>query len=295
MTEVAEATALQQQLYQEQNPDGGWGFHGGSSWTEPTALALLALSAQNAGDQVLLARGYQWLIGSQRHDGGWAPQSGVHVTTWVTSLAALALLQGERPAALPAAFDWLKGQVKAPDSPAQRLLKRLLNGSITPDVGAGCSWFPGTAAWLYPTAMAALTFSRGATLFKNNDLEMLGRKGEAYILSRRCRDGGWNHGGSRYLSDQAFSYPEMTGVALLALDHADPDELRYPLKRATALSQAPLSSEGSSWLRMALTKHKQPAIECASHFPCRTTRDVALRLLALSAGNRRNILVYPHS
>ncbi len=296
MTRVAEAGVLQQQLYRMQNPDGGWGFHGGSSWTEPTALAILALGAQSEGSKSeILLQGYQWLDRSQRNDGGWAPQPGVDVSTSVTSLAALAYLQGERFAKLPAALNWLKGQVKTPESPVGRLIKRLHNSSISPEMGAGSSWFPGTAAWLYPTAMAVLTFWRAASRTDDKDLRILGQNGEAFILLRRCRDGGWNHGGSHYLSEDAFSYPEMTGVALLALEHVNPNELRYPLKRAAAFLQAPSSSEGLSWLQMALAKHNVPTTECTSQFPCRTTRDMALRLLALSASSPRNILVCPHS
>ena len=295
MTTVAEARNLQQQLYAAQNPDGGWGFHGASSWTEPTALALIALHAQTeANDEEALSRGYRWLVRSQRRDGGWSPQPGVNVSTWVTSVAALALLQAKRYSALPAALDWLKGEVKAPDSPVQRLIKRLQYGSISPEIGAGSSWFPGTAAWLYPTAMAVLTFLRASSQLNEKALQELGRKGEDYILSRRCRDGGWNHGGSRYLSEDAFSYPEMTGVALLALEHVDADQLHYPLKRAAAFLQSPNSSEGSSWLQMALVKHQEPITACATSLPCRNTRDIALRLLALSASSPRNILVCTH-
>ncbi len=296
MTTVAEARALQQQLCQMQNPDGGWGFNGGSSWTEPTALALLALSAHVDGTKgEILSGGYQWLDRSQRHDGGWAPQPGVDVSTWVTSLVTLALLLRQPSPKLSAALACLKGQVKAPESPVQRLVRRLQTGPVWPEIGGASSWFPGTAGWLYPTAMAALAFSRVGSQAKDKEAQALGLNAEAYILSRRCRDGGWNHGGSRYLSEDAFSYPEMTGVALLALEHVDPDELRYPLKRAATFLQSPNSSEGHSWLRMALVKHNWPPTECESPFPCRTTRDKALRLLALSASSPRNILVCPHS
>src|SRR5579864_8985336 len=77
-------SALVTSLLQAQNPDGGWPYQGGSSWTEPTALSLLALGARPE-----CTHGYAWLAARQRPDGGWSPQPPVDQTTWVTSLVAL--------------------------------------------------------------------------------------------------------------------------------------------------------------------------------------------------------------
>src|SRR5438105_7360766 len=72
-------------LVQAQNSDGGWPYRKGTSWTEPTVLAILALGNDNPAS----SRGLAWLRGGQRSDGGWPPQAGVEQATWVTSLVAL--------------------------------------------------------------------------------------------------------------------------------------------------------------------------------------------------------------
>jgi hypothetical protein len=71
-----------------QNPDGGWPYHKGGSWTEPTVYALLAHQAGRTtapGSAGALA----WLGAAQQNDGGWTPRPPVDQSTWVTALAAM--------------------------------------------------------------------------------------------------------------------------------------------------------------------------------------------------------------
>src|SRR6266581_2177084 len=58
-------------LADRQNPDGGWGYHrGGSSWTEPTSYALLALAADGLAGEGGVRRGLSWLASQQRAEVG---------------------------------------------------------------------------------------------------------------------------------------------------------------------------------------------------------------------------------
>lgn len=113
----------------------------------------------------------------------------------------------------------------------------------------------------------------------------------AYLLSRRCQDGGWNHGGTQFRSAAAFSYPEMTGMALLAIPAADPHP-GHTLSLAGQMFRHPGSSEAQSWLRLALYKHGRCAeAELPGSLLCRTPRDLCLRLLAVCASGPRNKLM----
>lgn len=290
---MAEAEELQLQLLKAQNSDGGWGYGNGSSWTEPTAFALLALQARNV-TSATLEQGYAWLTRAQRSDGGWPPKPSVAVSTWVTSLAALALSDTEWVAQrLNRAVQWLISQSKPQPGVIERLAYRVRGMPVPIQPSGGSPWFPGTAAWIGPTTMSVLALCEAAR--KNHDAELISRVREAreYILSRRCRDGGWNHGGSKYRSESATSYPEMTGMALLALDHVPNAELNVSLKQAQALLRSPGSMEALSWLQLGLTR--QGASVDASNdrrgLTCRTTRDMSLRLLALAGKTATNKLL----
>src|SRR5579875_1585598 len=117
---MSEAAALQRQLLLAQNRDGGWSYGRGSSWTEPTAFALLALRAHQVRDRSVNL-GLEWLRRTQRADGGWAPQPGVDTSTWVTSVASLALSDCESAAAnYRRGIHWLAGQVQPPGTAAGR-------------------------------------------------------------------------------------------------------------------------------------------------------------------------------
>ena len=289
---MAEAEALQRQLLEAQNPDGGWGYvNGSSSWTEPTALSVLALEAQGLKREAF-QHACRWLMRTQRSDGGWPPNASVPTSTWVTSLAALALFENGLAADQHhRAIGWLLGQMQPPLNPVAELVLRFRSAVLPPEPQGGSPWFPGTAAWIAPTALSILALSQadcrnGPSPFTSSVLTA-----RQYILSRRCRDGGWNHGGSRFLAENATSYPEMTGMALLALAGVPDSELVRPLKIAEAQLAQATSNEARCWLQLALKRHNVPFTESRAELPCRSTRDIALRLLALAGDSPRNGLI----
>jgi hypothetical protein len=292
---MSEAQTLVAKLIASQNPDGGWPYHKGISWSEPTAFVLLALQSDPT-PQALSARqaALRWLLSQQKSSGGWSPNPDVAECTSVTSVATLALLSQDShpsvPDKLDSALAWIASQVYPDDLSLSLLLSKALH--LPPAHAPGSvAWYPGTAGWVTPTALSALTLLRAAQQRNRPDLKELADQSCAYLLSRRCMDSGWNHGGSSTRSEDAISYPETTGLALLALRAASVSLPAQSVALATRFAAQPGSIEGLSWIQLAL-ESPADSIPDPPQIPLpRTTRDCALRLLLLQARQRRNVFL----
>jgi len=273
-----------------QNPDGGWPYGKGGSWTEPTVYALLAyqagqISPPRIGDAV------NWLARAQQPDGGWAPRGSVDESTWVTALVALLPPEAIGAQRHARAVEWLLGQ-RGAESSRLWMWHDLVRDGKLPDGPRLCGWpwFPGTSAWVTPTSLGILALKKcywrkpSAALRERIDLA------QAFLRSRRCADNGWNHGSARALGYNSDSYPETTGQALLALAGTDTARLEASIRLAQQFLQEHRSSAGAAWLRLGLLAHQQiPA--GAPLLPCRTVPDLALNFLADTAEQGRNVFV----
>ena len=160
----------------------------------------------------------------------------------------------------------------------------------------GWPWFPGTAAWVVPTAMTVLALGALRKKETSPELEQRLVSGRNFLLSRACRDGGWNHGSSRALGYESDSYPETTGVALLALPGQSASALAAALSTASRHLRSCRSHSGASWLQLGLLAHGRSSVEVraavrADRYPVRALPDAALALLAESAHQGRHIFV----
>lgn len=240
-----------------QNADGGWGaVPGGVSWTEPTAWSLLALHGAQSAPAAAVSRGVAWLRRSQMASGGWAAGPGVGAESWVGALVALlgpeTLGAAEHARALEAV---VRGAEQAPTR--TELVRRWMLGQ-KPAAGPparGWAWVPGTASWLMPTAVSMLALRK----YGAGTEEML-TAARNYLLARQCADGGWNHGSSRALGYEGASYPETTGLALVALRGEKGAAVARALAAAERQAIRCQTYEGACWLRLALHVHGREAV-----------------------------------
>jgi hypothetical protein len=209
-------------LRDQQNEDGGWGFHPeAESRVEPTCWALLALMqvASTAADREILERGLQYLRSAQLPDGSWPAAPGEKAGCWVTSLACWVLLR-EGNGAVEAGLEWLCRDWPRDSSLWQRILRRFTSErSISPqnDAYRGWGWTPRTSSWVEPTSFALILFREAS----ERALPPGGRKrqqlAEAMLYDRMCPGGGWNCGNPRVYGIPGEPLVIPTVWALLAL------------------------------------------------------------------------------
>src|SRR5581483_2658989 len=243
-------------LVSKQNPDGGWPYVRGGSWTEPTVYAVMALLA--AGEKEPAMRGIKWLRAARRRDGGWPPRMEIDQSTWVTGLVTM-LPPDELGRELhDGAIDWLLGTQGKETTRIYRLREWLL-GMPTPveQDYPGWPWVPGTAAWVGPTSIAILALRKEILRRPSDEAKARIRDGQKYLLSRMCKEGGWNHGSSNALGYAAHPYPETTGMALLALRGVNHPKVKQAIDVARRFLTECRSADALNWLRLGLRAHDQ--------------------------------------
>jgi len=275
-----------------QNADGGWPYHKGGSWTEPTVYALLAKRA--AGISVPASdKAAAWLSAAQRSDGGWAPRTSVDQSTWVTALVTLLAPEVVGADRHARGLDWLRGLTGRDSSPFFRWRELVVTGKLIPSVeGIGWPWFPGTSAWVSPTSLGILALRKCYARQPSTRLRERIETAQRFLFDRRCADGGWNYGSKHAVGYDLDSYPETTGQALLALAGTDPGKLKDSFNLAQRFLREHRSSGGAAWLRLGLLAHQQlPAGAPIFTMPCRTLPDTALTVIAQAAEQGYNVFL----
>jgi hypothetical protein len=283
-----------------QNPDGGWGAtRGRSSNTETTSLAVGALHAiaqQSLADRVL--RGTLWLSGHQNANGSWRLNDVATAGSWTTALAIVALSpfpehrtrvidasrwltaqEGSKPGILAELILWATGR-----SNVNRLNRDLV----------GWSWVPNSFSWVEPTSYALIALKKARAFLTETKAGARIRQGEALIYDRMCTGGGWNYGNSKVLDYALWPYPDITAVALIALQDRSRDQAtQESLQILRNTAEEANSGLASTWTAICLdlygedTKpwHKRIQKQFGETGFLGETKTLALALLALSGNS----------
>jgi hypothetical protein len=276
----------------KQNRDGGWPYLRGSSWTEPTAYAVLALLA--AGETEPARRGLSWILANQRPDGGWPPQAGVDRSTWVTALVALLPPEYLGARAHAGAIAWLLETTGRESTTTYRLREWLLGNPRPPEQEfPGWPWIPDAAAWVSPTSLAVLALDKEYRRRPSPAIRARIDSGRRFLLARMCQEGGWNHGSVHALGYESRPYPETTGMALAALRGVRSPATELGLTLAQRFLGECRSADALNWLRLGLLAHGQlPAGYCHPlEIADRTLPDSSLGLLVAEAAKGRDLFL----
>jgi len=217
---IEEAVQL---LLDQQNADGGWGaVKGRVSNTESTAFAVMALaSLQRKELQGKVAVGLDWLARHQNSDGSWRLNDVATSGSWSTATAILCLsmfperrdraLQGARWALtqegsslgwLGSLVMWFTGQKDV--------------NKVNMDL-KGWPWASGSFSWVEPTSYFLIGLKRLRFALGGTNVDDRIRQGELMIYDRVCEEGGWNYGNSKVYGEALWPYPDITALALIAL------------------------------------------------------------------------------
>jgi hypothetical protein len=265
-----------------QQSDGGWAYSTNASWTEPTCYATLALRCAG-GPQQAVCRASEWLARRQRKDGGWSPGPAVEESTHVTSLSVLALSdQAGYEDVAERAVHWLLLRAGAESSIWARMARCVMGTQSDAMRHTGWPWFPGAAAWVIPTSLAIFALLKQRHGRYAGEIEARVKDARSFLLSRRCPDHGWNHGGLYRDGERPTSYPETTGIALLALAGASGPEIAESIRCAEQHAREPRSSEGDYWLRLGLSAHGRDPVKPSAKYRDWTVNQMALGIIAQS-------------
>ncbi len=251
-------------LSNNQNPDGGWGAVAGKrSNTEATALALLALNSLAGGsDGAVVQRAKRWLIDNQNPDGSWPLSGATKGPSWCTALAIIALSElTDQKDRFVKAGNWALEQEGSKPGILANLIRALsfqkkavrLNEDLI-----GWSWTPNTFSWVEPTSYFLLALKKIRSYLPAKTFHERVEQGELLIYDRMCDNGGWNYGNAAVYGEALWPYPDVTAIALIALqDRRDRKENQLSLPALSEMAQKTDSGLALGWSVICLSLYGQ--------------------------------------
>ncbi len=250
---IEEAASL---LLNGQNPDGGWGAVAGKhSNTEATALAYLALQSRAVGgDGPAIRKAKQWLVERQNPDGSWPLSGATKGSSWSTALAMIALSDStDQQERVIKAGNWALEQEGSKPGLLANLIRALsfqkkvvhLNQDLI-----GWSWTPNTFSWVEPTSYFLLALKKTKSRLPSKTVQERVEQGELMIYDRMCHQGGWNYGNAAVYGETLWPYPDVTAIALIALqDQRNRKENQLSLRALSEMVRNTDSGLALGWSR----------------------------------------------
>ena len=285
-------------LLQNQNPDGGWGtLRGKRTNTEATSFAVAALTAlpEHTAAMASRKRGIEWLVRQQNQDHSWPLNEIAKEGSWTTALAVMALVddpqysdralagarwlleqEGSKPGILAEIILWVRGKSG---------INKVNNDLI------GWSWVPNSFSWVEPTSYALIAVKKLRTRLTATNVDERIRQGDAMIYDRMCNGGGWNYGNSKVLDYALWPYPDITALALIAMqDHAREKSNQQSLQVLTKIARETDSGLALCWGAICLNLYGQDNFDFRKQIEKRfdataflgESKNLALAIMALA-------------
>jgi len=83
----------------------------------------------------------------------------------------------------------------------------------------GWPWTPGTFSWVEPTSYFLIALKQIRSYLAGTNVDERVKQGESMIYDRMCNGGGWNYGNSAVYGEDLWPYPDITALALIALQN----------------------------------------------------------------------------
>ncbi len=225
-------------LLDQQSSDGGWGaVKGKVSNTESTAFAVSALeSLQQKELTKRVEAGLSWLSRHQNSDGSWSLNDVTPGGSWSTAVALLCL--GALPAYRSRAVKAAQWALTQEGNTAGWLGSLILWFTAQKDINKinmdlkGWPWAAGSFSWVEPTSYFLIGLKRLKPSLGGTNVDDRIRQAELMIYDRVCEGGGWNYGNSKVYGEALWPYPDITALALIALqDHPNTEANRESIER----------------------------------------------------------------
>jgi hypothetical protein len=181
----------------------------------------------------------------------------VDQSTWVTALVGLLPAELLGAAVYERTIGWLVSISGEESSRVHRLRSWLLGNRLQKRESEAWPWMPGTAAWVGPTCVSILALEKARRRIASPEIPRRVQEGREFLLSRMCREGGWNHGSSYVLGVDASPYPETTGIALAAMRGVQSEKVEQSIRTAGAFLKDCRSADALNWLRLGLLAHNR--------------------------------------